>query len=230
MTNVVVSSFRAYLPLYERDDVVVVSISGINTTQIPFGLPMSHVRRPTTTTMNMYRPQHTKRRSTSPEDSDDDASITLTPTTTATAQHPTAVSMSSPSADHNNKTARRRSTVDTPCNLDAKTHNNNPHSQSEPNRKSWAETDWEELEKLWNSNHNSRDLSDRGTDLEGFMDLKNAVDNNTTGDNDSLEHDLFVQFYRKRFEQEGQLKQPSVVDGGSVQRPRLKPWRRRVTI
>jgi hypothetical protein len=194
---------------------------------------VAHTSHHTKQTIIMYRPQHSKqRRSTSPEDTDDDASTTLTTTTMTTAAAPTHQRQPS--------STRRRSTVDTPYNPHM-----TQHSQSEPaSRKSWAETDWEELEKLWNSRHFAKYLSDRdghraveekNSNAASAVRAVSAVENNNDDDDD----DLFLQFFQKRFEEDEQqqLKESSLNDNGKGElcgvhnsSSRSKPWRRRVTI
>ena len=145
----------------------------------------------------MYEPQ-SKRRNPENDTTAPSAAAAIT-TTTAAAVAP-------------NKNPRRRSTVDTPYNLDNMTSKQHPHSQSEP-RKSWAETDWEELEKIW-SRSQIVDEADDDDDDDLFLNLlleNSPRTTNTTGEGKRLNG-----------KEEGENLGQGI--------PRVKAWRRRVTI
>ena len=113
---------------------------------------------------------------------------------------------------------RRRSTVDTPYSQHAR-------SQHETiNRKSWAETDWDELEYIWSRevNQNNDKLID---DLLNNTNL-NTDDANRWSMGDWREPDSYFQLEKERRQQ--QQLDKNVVD--LKMRPRSSAWRRRVTI
>lgn len=110
---------------------------------------------------------------------------------------------------------RRRSTVDTP-------YGQHASSQHGPvNRKSWAETDWDELEYIWSRevNQNNDKLID---DL--LHNKLNADDENRWSTGDWREPDSYFQLEKERRQQ--QLLDKNAVDLKA--RPRAS--KRRVTI
>lgn len=174
----------------------------------------------------MYKPQHTRRQTAETSSDDDDNSTDFK---TATTSCPPPING-----------VRRRSTVDTPYHLDsalAAAAGNTPHSQSEP-RKSWAETDWEELEKLWSLRENTLNSShsDRLEELKNTtaVDVDGRDSGGCTATGGWRGEDLFLQF----FQNHGSKPHDSVGDGAEevedgiveVKHNVQKTWRRRITI
>jgi hypothetical protein len=185
----------------------------------------------------MYRPQHSKRK----DKTDHHSTNASSPCSPSAAQAPPAESK-----------VRRRSTVDTPYSINNKKH---PHSHSEPDnsgpRKSWAETDWEELEKMWSRERN--ESSDKLTALSGGSDVIHKstaanldVKSSTQRDWRDPDADLFLQFFMgqealQKNNEGSRLKSAGLIFENDLEEeeeelnkvvvvPRAKSWRRRVTI